>query len=64
MKKELARMREDFRRQGKTADHLSDDELMEGVLREGRKLPQPNDYPGELGFYEAVRRFRESLPDA
>jgi hypothetical protein len=60
---EVARMRVDFRRQGKNADHLSDQEILDGIQEAGSKLPRVSDRPGGASFAEAKRRFAASLPD-
>ena len=56
-------MRVDFRRQGKSADHLSDQEILDGIQAAGSKLPKITDRPGGASFAEARRRFAASLPD-
>ena len=60
---EVARMRVDFRRQGKSADHLSDQEILDGIQEAGSKLPRISDRPGAGSYAEARRRFVAGLPD-
>ena len=63
LRAEVARMRTDFRRQGKRADHLSDEEILDGIRETGRKLPTVSDRPGGAGFAAARRQFVAELPD-
>ena len=60
---EVARMRVDFRRQGKSTDHLSDQEILDGIQAAGSKLPRISDRPGGASYAEARRQFVASLPD-
>lgn len=56
-------MRVDFSRQGKSADHLSDQEILDGIQAAGKGLPRVSDRPGGANFAEARRQFAASLPD-
>jgi hypothetical protein len=56
-------MRVDFRRQGKGADHLSDQQILDGIQKAGSKLPRVTSRPGGASYAEAKRRFAAGLPD-
>lgn len=56
-------MRVDFRRQGKRADHLSDQQILDGIQETGRKLPRVTDRPGGTRFADARRQFAAGLPE-
>jgi hypothetical protein len=60
---EVARMRVDFRRLGKSTDHLSDQQILDGIQEAGRKLPKVSDRPGGASFREARDAFVRGLPD-
>ena len=63
LRAEVARMRLDFRRDGKSADHLSDEQILGGIQQAGRKLPTVSGRPGGAGFAAAKRQFAAQLPD-
>jgi len=60
---EVARMRVDFRREGKSTDHLSDQEILDGIQEAGKSLPKDSARPGGGSFAEARRLFVAGLPD-
>jgi hypothetical protein len=59
---EVARMRVDFRRLGKSTDHLSDQQILDGIQEAGKKLPKESDRPGGASFREAREAFVAGLP--
>jgi len=63
LRAEVARMRLDFRREGKSSDHLSDEQILDGIQQAGRKLPKVSGRPGGASFAAARRQFVAELPD-